>query len=148
MKFQARVQVQTDGGTTDTTADQITVAGANSATLLIAAATSFKTYKDVSGDPEAITEDQLAKAEKKAFDKLLADHTAEHQRLFHRVSLDLGGADKPATKLPTEQRIHNFAEGNDPQFAALYFQFGRYLLICSSRPADSRPICRAFGMKA
>jgi alpha-L-fucosidase 2 len=57
---------------------------------------------------------------------------AEHQRLFRRVTLDLGTSD--AAKLPTNQRIANFAQGSDPQLAALYFQFARYLLISCSRP--------------
>ena len=100
--------------------------------MLIAAATSYKSFKDVSGNPEALTKAYLAKAVRKPFDTLRRDHVAEHQRLFRRVSLDLGVTDKP--KLPTDQRIARFAEGNDPQLAALYFQFGRYLLISCSRP--------------
>ena len=59
-------------------------------------------------------------------------HVAEHQRLFHRVHLDLGVTD--AAKLPMNERIEKFSQGNDPQLAALYFQFGRYLLISCSRP--------------
>ena len=59
-------------------------------------------------------------------------HIAEHQKLFRRVHLTLD-TDEPLN-LPTDERIKNFANGNDPQLAALYFQFARYLLICSSRP--------------
>ena len=105
---------------------------ANSVTILIALATSHKSYDDVSGDPEKIVKGQLAAAERKSFDKLLAAHTKEHQRLFRRVALDLGRTDAMAK--PTNERIRNFATGNDPQFATLYFQFGRYLLISCSRP--------------
>ncbi|HEX5397835.1 MAG TPA: glycoside hydrolase family 95 protein, partial [Verrucomicrobiae bacterium] len=64
--------------------------------------------------------------------QLLAAHIKEHQRLFQRVSLNLGTSD--AMKLPTDERIQNFHNGKDPQFAVLYFQFGRYLLMSSSRP--------------
>ena len=65
-------------------------------------------------------------------DTTLAAHIAAHQKLFRRVELNLGETD--AMKLPTDERIKHFADGNDPQLAALYFQFARYLLICSSRP--------------
>jgi alpha-L-fucosidase 2 len=132
LKFQARVQILTQGGSKAAENESISVKGADSATLLIAAATSYKNYKDISGDPEALTKNYLAAAGKKPFDTLRRDHIAEHQRLFRRASLDLGATD--AGGLPTDERIANFANGNDPQLAALYFQFGRYLLISSSRP--------------
>jgi alpha-L-fucosidase 2 len=132
LKFQARVGISGRGGTLFTEPDSIRIAKADSATLLIAAATSYKNYQDVSGDPEAIVKKQLSTAGKKTFNQLLATHIAEHQRLFRRVELNLGKTD--AMKLPTDERIQHFAGGNDPQLAALYFQFARYLLICSSRP--------------
>jgi alpha-L-fucosidase 2 len=132
LKFQARVFALASSGKVSAGADTISVAGADSATLFIAAATSYKNYKDVSGDPEAIVKKQIRAAAKKSFDDLLKAHVAEHQRLFRRVELNLGETD--AMKLPTDERIKHFADGNDPQLAALYFQFGRYLLICSSRP--------------
>jgi alpha-L-fucosidase 2 len=131
LKFQVRMGVDCHGGTLFTKPDSIRVADADSVTLFIAAATSYKNFKDVSGDPEAITKKQISAAGKKNFDLLLTTHIAEHQRLFHRVALDLGETD--AMKLPTDERIAHFAGGNDPQLAALYFQFARYLLICSSR---------------
>ena len=132
LKFQVRARVIADGGTVTGSADSIAVTNANSVTILIAAATSYRNYQDVSGDPEAIVKRQLSAAQKKSFDKLLAAHVREHQRLFQRVSIDLGHSE--AMQLPTDERIKNFKNGNDPQFAALYFQFGRYLLISSSRP--------------
>jgi len=112
--------------------DKISVAHADSVTLIIAAATSYKNYHDVSGNPEAITKKQVASAPQKAYEKLLADHIAAHQKLFHRVQLTLD-TDEPLN-LPTDLRIKNFENGNDPQLAALYFQFARYLLICCSQP--------------
>jgi alpha-L-fucosidase 2 len=132
LKFQARVRVLTDGGQIAADNHQLVVSNANSATLLIAVATSYKSFKDVSADPEAIVKTQIARAAKRSFDTLRQKHIAEHQRLFRRVELDLGETD--AMKLPTDERIKHFAGGNDPQLAALYFQFGRYLLISSSRP--------------
>lgn len=134
LKFQARVRVLAQGGTVTAGPDSLTVAGADSVTLLIAAATSFKNFKDVSGDPVELTRNAIDKAGSKAFDKLRGDHVTEHQRLFRRVTLDLGTSD--AAKLPTDERIAKFEEGKDPQLAALYFQYGRYLLISSSRPGS------------
>jgi alpha-L-fucosidase 2 len=124
--------VLAQGGNSVATNGTIAVNGADSATLVIAVATSYNNYQDVSGDPEATTSQQILAASQKSFDVLRASHVAEHQRLFRRVTLDLGMTD--AARLPTDARIRNFAGGDDPQLAALYFQFGRYLLISSSRP--------------
>ncbi|MCF7730804.1 MAG: glycoside hydrolase family 95 protein [Akkermansiaceae bacterium] len=131
LKFEARVRVLTQGGKMTAGKDSVSVSGADSATLLIAAATSYKSFKDVSGYPEALTKAYLTQALKKPLASLRKDHVAEHQRLFRRVALDLGTSDQ--AQLPTDQRIAKFAEGNDPQLAALYFQFGRYLLLSCSR---------------
>jgi alpha-L-fucosidase 2 len=134
LKFQARARVIAEGGQEETQGDRIAVTGANAVTILVAAATSYRSYKDVSGDPEAITTAQIQSAAGKRFDALRAAHVAEHQRLFRRVSLDLGSS--AAAQEPTDERIRRFGEGHDPQLAALYFQFGRYLLISSSRPGS------------
>jgi alpha-L-fucosidase 2 len=132
LRFQARVRVLAEGGKTSAEGEAVTVSGADSATILVAAATSYRSYKDVTGDPEALTKATVAAATRKPFDALRRAHVAEHRRLFRRVKLDLGTS--PAAKLPTDERIANFATADDPAFAALYFQFGRYLLISSSRP--------------
>jgi alpha-L-fucosidase 2 len=132
LKFQARVAVANSGGQVVPGDGRIAVSNADSAVLLIAAATSFKSFKDVTGDPEALTQDTLAKASGKSFDALLTDHVAAHRKLFRRVTLDLGTT--PAAERPTDERIRDPNKENDPQLAALYFQFGRYLLISSSRP--------------
>ena len=132
LKFQARVKVIADGGNLRADGQQLHVSGARSALVLIAAATSFRRYNDVSGDPDALNRATLAAAAGKTWDQLLAAHTAEHQRLFRRVSLDLGRT--PAADLPTDERVRRFADGNDPALASLFFQYGRYLLISSSRP--------------
>ncbi len=134
LKFQARVAVIATGGKHEAGADTISVANADSATLLLVAATSFKNYHDVSGDPERITQKQIAAASKKTFADLLAAHVVAHQKLFRRVELNLGETD--AMTLPTDERIQHFAEGHDPQLATLYFQFARYLLISCSRPGS------------
>ena len=134
LTYQARVRVLADGGSVTADGTQLRILGARSATLLITAATSFRRYDDVSGDAAAATTKAIAAAAARPFDAMRADHVAEHQRLFRRVGLELGGA--PASPLPTDERIRGFAAGNDPQLAALYFQYGRYLLISSSRPGS------------
>jgi len=132
LKFEARAQVMADGGQTTTNSNSIDVTNANSATILIAIATSYRSLDDVTGDPDAIVKAHITAAAKRTPEALLARHTEEHQRLFRRVSLDLGRTD--AMQSPTDERIRNFRNGQDPQFAELYFQFGRYLLISCSRP--------------
>jgi len=140
LTFQARVCVLPVHGTISPGKDKISITGADSVTLLIAAATSYKNYHDVSGNPAAITKSQIIAARQKwahavfdhGIDTTLADHIAAYQKLFRRVQLTLD-TDEPLN-LPTDERIKNFANGNDPQLATLYFQFARYLLICCSRP--------------
>jgi len=132
LKFQARVKAIVQGGKTRKDESQLYVTNADSVTLLIAMATSYKSFKDVSGDPEALAKHYMAAAAKKSFRVLRRAHIVEHQRLFRRVDLNLGTTE--AMKLPTDERIRDFAKGADPQLAALYFQFGRYLLLSCSRP--------------
>ncbi|MEO7934514.1 MAG: glycoside hydrolase family 95 protein [Chthoniobacterales bacterium] len=132
IRYQARVKVVATGGKVTPGSDTIAVEKADAVTLLIAVATSYKNFHDASGDPEAIVKKTVADASAKSVDALRADHRRDYQALFHRVKLDLGRTD--AMKQPTEARIQHFAEGNDPQLAALYYQYGRYLLISSSRP--------------
>lgn len=111
---------------------RLSVRGADSVTLLVAAGTSHKSYRDVSGDPVAATAAQIAKARGKMFDALLSDHVAEHRRMFARVEMDLGVTE--AAERPTDERARDFSRADDPQLAVLYFQFGRYLLMSCSRP--------------
>ncbi len=134
LKFQARVKVTLEGGSLRADGQQLHISGARSAVILVAAATSYRRYNDVSGDPAALNEATLRAAAGKTYEQLLAAHTAEHQRLFRRVSLDLGRT--AAADLPTDERVRRFATADDPALAALYFQYGRYLLISSSRPGS------------
>lgn len=131
LKFAARVQILPTGGIYATNGNTVAVSHANAATLLIAAATSYKNYRDVSGLPAEITAQQINAVSKQKPAAVLQAHVADYQKLFRRVELNLGETD--ARQLPTDQRIAKFAEGHDPQLAALYFQFARYLLISCSR---------------
>lgn len=132
LKFVAGVRVTTSRGTVTAEGDSVTVSGADSALLLVAAGTSYRRYDDVSGDPEATVTGQLERATKRSYNTLLKDHVAAHQKLFHRVTLDLGTTD--AARLPTDERIRDSAKRDDSALASLYFQYARYLLISSSRP--------------
>jgi alpha-L-fucosidase 2 len=110
----------------------LTLENADSAVILISAATSYIDYKTVSGDEKTKSKTPIEIAAKKSYENLKKAHVADYQRFYKRVSLDLGANDSINT--PTDERIKSFANGNDPQFAALYFQYGRYLLISGSRP--------------
>ncbi len=134
LEFEARVLVLATGGETVAEKEKVTVRNANSALLLIAAATSYRNYKDITGNPQLIVAEQLNRARQKSMSNLLSVHMREHQRLFHRVKLNLGRA--AAADLPTDQRPAQFLKGFDPHLATLYFQYGRYLLISSSRPGS------------
>ena len=129
LRFEARVRVLPTGGTRGTTGDAVVVRGADAVTLLIAAATSYRTYEDVGADPAARVAAALDPASRKSIETLRAAHIGDYQELFNRVTLDLGSS----KRVPTDERVGGFGEGDDPGLAALYFQYGRYLLIASSR---------------
>jgi len=131
-RYEARARVMADGGTTSIGRDSVSVAAADTAVLLLAAGTNFVNSSDLGGDPEARARSCLAQAAAKPYERLREDHLAEHRRLSRRVTLDLGTGE--ASALPTDERLRACAEGRDPALAALLFQFGRYLLISSSRP--------------
>ncbi len=132
VQFQAQVEIRADGGAVHATDTALAVTNANSATLFISIASSVKNYADISADAGARADAYLKSALKKTFEEALRDNVAAYQKFFNRVSLDLGVTD--SVKNPTDVRIARFAGGNDPQLAALYFQFGRYLLIACSQP--------------
>ncbi|HRH42006.1 MAG TPA: glycoside hydrolase family 95 protein [Pyrinomonadaceae bacterium] len=108
----------------------LSVKNADSVLIFISAATSYKNYDDISADQITKAKLPITAASAKSYENLKTTHIADYQKYFRRVSLNLG----EGSNLPTDERIKNFATSNDPDFAALYFQFGRYLLISSSRP--------------
>jgi alpha-L-fucosidase 2 len=132
LKYQVRVHLLQTGGSVSADAAQLHVSNASSATFLIAVATSFRRYDDVSGDPAELNRRTLAAVAGKSYEDLLRAHVADYQRLFRRVTIDLGTS--AAAQLPTDERVRADAPAHDPALAALYFQYGRYLLISSSRP--------------
>jgi alpha-L-fucosidase 2 len=112
--------------------DRLEVRGARSITLIVAGATSYRRFDDVSGDPVAEVRQRSDAAAGKPYARLRADHVAAHRALFGRLSIRLG-SDK-ADARPTNERIASIATHADPALAALYVQYARYLLLSSSRP--------------
>lgn len=128
MRFEARLIARGDGGTISSRDGTLTISGANSATIILAAATDYR-----GGEPEELCRAAIQHAAGLSLATLRSRHLAEHRRLFRRVALDLGGASARAK--PTNQRLDDLRRGTpDPDLEATYFQFGRYLLISSSRP--------------
>jgi alpha-L-fucosidase 2 len=133
LPWQARLRILPQGGSVSASENTLVVTDADSVVLLLDAATAFKRYDDTTGDPAALTTTRVNEAASKTFAQLEADHITEHRRLFRRVNLDLGRT--AAADAPTNERLQNFKNGtSDTQLPALYFQFGRYLLISCSRP--------------
>jgi len=135
LRFESRLFARTEGGTTRIDNHGIRVENADAATLILAAATSFKTWQDISGDPAAVCATVLGGVRDRSFESLREVHLADHRKLFRRVALSFG-ADPNAESIPTDRRLGRVKTAGlaaDPSLAALYFQFGRYLLIASSR---------------
>src|ERR1700744_488156 len=135
MYFAAILQAQVQGGTIAASADKLVVTNASAFTILLSAATGFRGFQSKPDTPvNEITAKATAllnTATAKPFAELHKRHVDDYQRLFHRVSLELG---QQNVSEPTDQRLKNFAASPDPSLLALYFQYGRYLLISSSRP--------------
>ncbi|GAB2609940.1 glycoside hydrolase family 95 protein [Pseudactinotalea suaedae] len=130
LTFTARVRAVSTGGAVRAAGEVLVIEGADEVTLLIAIATSYVGPGDLSGDPTAVTAEQVATAARRGFEAIAADVAAAHGALFDRLHLDLG----PDSDLPTDERLRRNETEDDPALAALYLDYARYLLICSSRP--------------
>ncbi len=132
VRFKGITRIKLEGGSLTASDTSLVVAKATTATIYISIATNFINYQDISGDENKLAAGYLAKAFARPYSTILPQHIAAYQRFFNRVQLDLGTTD--AANAPTDERLKNFAHADDPQFVALYFQYGRYLLISSSQP--------------
>lgn len=141
-RFETQVQIRATGGTITAKDGALHVRGANKVMLVISSGSSFNGFnKSLSrdgADPSVQAAGVQARLAKRSYDSLLAEHVKDYRSLFDRVSLNLGAPSAEAA-LPTDQRIAHYADGHDPSLAALYFQFGRYLMIAGSRPG-SQPL--------
>jgi len=135
MRFAARLVALNTGGRLLADGAALRVEGARALTLLISAATDYDPSHlglDPSMNPMDRCADALGRARRRSFESLRSRHVAEHERLFDRVSLDLEAPGN--TDLPTDERLERVkAGGEDAGLAGLYFQYGRYLLMGSSR---------------
>lgn len=137
MTFEARLVAKNDGGKVCYTEAGVVAEKCDAVTLMFVAATSYngphKSPSREGKDPAAECARDLKKISGRSYAKLRAEHISDYQKLFNRVSLDLGCM-LQAEMLPTDVRVKTYQPGGDPGLAALYYQFGRYLLIASSRP--------------
>jgi alpha-L-fucosidase 2 len=132
LRFEARLKAVAEGGKVSVDDADLIVENADAVTLYFVNATNFVNYKDVSADYHAKVESYLKKLSGKNYNSIRDAAVKDYQSFFNRVSLSLPAT--PASFMPTDVRIKNFAAGSDPQLASLSYQFGRYLLIGSSRP--------------
>lgn len=136
LNYEAQVLVLNDGGSVKTEDGRISFDGVNSLTILINAGTDYvndRTRSWRGEHPHARVTSQLNAAKKSSFRKLLGAHAADYSKIFNRLKLDLGGS---TSDLPTDQRLLKYSQGVREQgLEALVFQYGRYLMISSSRDA-------------
>jgi alpha-L-fucosidase 2 len=141
VRYAARIQVANQGGTVSVQGNVLKVSKATEVILFITAATDYRGFAGRQlTDPVAATVDDCSKAEKFSYKALRQAHIKDFQKFFNRVSLQLGPYDAVAAAKPTPQRIVAFNAGaDDLALPVLYFNFGRYLLISSSRPGGLPP---------
>lgn len=132
LRYEARIKAIPDGGTIKTDDVNLIIENANSVTLYFAAATNFVNYKDVSADQHQRVDNYFNAIENKTYHTILANAVADYKKYFTRVSLQLFNTEN--SFLPTSERVNKIQTEPDPSMAALSYQFGRYLMIGSSRP--------------
>ncbi|NIK92867.1 glycoside hydrolase family 95 protein [Mangrovimonas sp. CR14] len=130
--FTTIVKPKVYGGNLQATDSSLVISGADRLVVFLSVGTNFKSYNELSNDPDNIASTKLNAAYKKRFDELEQSHVSTYKNYFDRVAIDLGETD--SIKNPTDVRLKDFSKGDDPQMVALYYQFGRYLLISSSQP--------------
>ncbi|HNW60352.1 MAG TPA: glycoside hydrolase family 95 protein [bacterium] len=138
MRYAARLRVAACDGRVEVAGNRLTVSAASEVLILLGAATDFAGFDGRhTRDPEAAVLQDLNKAAARDYETLCRRHLADYQHYFRRAALYLGGgqSSSKAARLPTDRRLLALQQGgSDPGLMALYFQFGRYLLISSSRP--------------
>ena len=132
IKYVARIKAVPEGGAMKTDGVDLIIENANAVTIYFAAATNFVNYKDVSANQHQRVDDYFKGIDKKTYNTILESAIADHKKYSDRVSLQL--ANTKNSFLPTPERVKKIQSEPDPSMAALSYQFGRYLMIASSRP--------------
>jgi alpha-L-fucosidase 2 len=132
LRYRAQLKAAPEGGSIKVVGDEMFIDGADAVTLYFAAATNFVNYKDVSGDQVARVTETFDRIKNKPFSKIWQDAVKDYQSYYQRASLKL--EQTANSVLPTDKRMAAFETGEDPSLAALAYNFGRYILISSSRP--------------
>lgn len=141
MAYQATAVVKVEGGkleaVTEGDKEKLKITNADALTLIFTAATNYLNKREQhwkGEEPAPKIERVLSAVKAKTYDNLLKTHIADYGRLYNRLSINLGTGNAASQKLPTHQRLINYKKIADPALEALIFQYGRYLLISSSRP--------------
>lgn len=132
VEFQGRLTAKANGGTFACRDGVLTVEGADEAVVYVSIATNFNNYKDITGNQVERAKSYLTEALQNDYRSAKNAHVAFYKKYMNRVSLNLG--ENQHKDITTDMRVQNFKETNDAHLVATYFQFGRYLLICSSQP--------------
>jgi alpha-L-fucosidase 2 len=136
LRGESHLQVKISGGTIKDNNGKLIIENADEATVFLAAGTNYKNYKDISANPGLLCINALNSVKGKNYQQIKVAHIKEYLQYFNTFSINLGKSQNEA--LSTDERLEKFASSNDPSFVALYLQYGRYLLISSSRPG-TRP---------
>ncbi|MCP4884296.1 MAG: glycoside hydrolase family 95 protein [Flavobacteriales bacterium] len=146
LRYEARARFETEGGEISRDDARISISNANSVTIYFVAATNFVNYKDVSANEKKRVQHYFKNLENKKYASVREKAVQDYQNFFNRVSLNMECT--PSSYLPTDERIESIQTKPDPQMAALSYQFGRYLMISSSRvgtqPANLQGIWNAY----
>jgi alpha-L-fucosidase 2 len=139
LKGVSYLNIRAAGGSVLVKENKLVVSGADDVTAWLTANTNYRNYKDVTANPFQLAWAGLAAVKNKTWEQVDNAHVKEYQSYFKTFSITLGNKQNGRSFLPTDQRLNSFAQdNNDPGFMALYLQYGRYLLISSSRPG-TRP---------
>lgn len=140
LMYEAQALVLNEGGTLKGESNGVRFENADAITILLDPGTNYLPRADKGWrgeDPHDRLTRQLDAAAKKSIDALESEHVADYQHLFNRAQLNLGASDPVAAALPTVRRMEAYSSGGaDPELEAMFFQYGRYLLISSSRPGS------------
>ena len=135
--FTGRASAKVKGGTMCSQDGVLQINGADEATIYLTIATNFKHYDDISGNDTLRSEETLEQAMLKDFKAIKAAHVAKYKSQYDRVKLDLG--EDAFANMTTDRRVETFKTHVDLHMVETYFQFGRYLLICTSQPGTQPP---------